>query len=250
MMFEDESQQDRERAEAIDAWAAAFDRELAQTGDFAAAVATMAAHGCFDLRAVVERWVISNPTGDVVVAYARPAVQEPVDDLAVAYMAPVVQHVTAAENATFAEPVVHEPERHVVVLPVEEPVPDFAPAEPVPPEGAEHVELAEVEEAGAEEPEADAEDIEQRPVVESSPDIAHFHSLLQGGIDREQIYEAFPAFRFVIDEAFVQYQADAPILSEVPAAPTREDLDDEIRRTRQELMDSKKRSRRRWRSRG
>src|SRR5262249_26527701 len=153
----------------------------------------------------------ANPTGDVVVVYARPAVQGPVDDLAVDYMEPVVQHVAAAENVTFAEPVVHEPESQVVVLPVEEPVPDFAPSEPALPEGAGHVEEPEVEEPGVEEPGveepgADAEDIAQRPVVESSPDIAHFHSLLQGGIDREQIYEAFPAFRFVIDEAFVQYQ--------------------------------------------
>lgn len=244
MILHDESQQDRERAEAIEAWVAAFGRELAQTGDFAAAVATMAAHGCFDLRAVVERWVMSNPTGDVVVAYARPVVQEPVDDdLAVAYMEPVVQHATDGANVTCVEPIAHESAGHPMVLPVDEPIPDFVPPDPAPPEDAAGDEVSEVEE-----PEADAEAVEQRPVVESSPDIAHFHSLLQGGIDREQIYEAFPAFRFVIDEAFVLYQADAPILSEAPAAPTREDLDDEIRRTRQELMDSKK-PRRRWRSR-
>ena len=72
---------------------------------------------------------------------------------------------------------------------------------------------------------------------------------MQGGIDRGQIYEAFPAFRLVIDAAVVQYEADAPILSEVPAGPSREQLDDEIRRTRQELEASTNRPRRRWRSR-
>jgi hypothetical protein len=245
MIFDDESQRDRERSEAIEAWVAAFGREMAQTGDLAAAVATMSAHGCFDLRAVVERWVMSNPTGDVVVAYARPVLQEPVDDLTVAYMDPVQRNATAGASSACELPVVHEPRGHATVLPVDEPVPDFAPSDAAPREEA----AASVEESGVEERDADADAVEQRAVTESSPDIAHFHSLLQGGIDREQIYEAFPAFRFVIDEAFVQYQADAPILSEVPSAPSREDLDDEIRRTRQELMDSKK-PRRRWRSRG
>jgi hypothetical protein len=84
----------------------------------------------------------------------------------------------------------------------------------------------------------------------SSPDIAYFRSLLQGGIERAQIDEAFPGFRLVIDEAVGQHEeAAGPILSEVPSAPSREDLNDEIRGMRQRLQASAARGRRRWRSR-
>ena len=81
----------------------------------------------------------------------------------------------------------------------------------------------------------------------SAPDIAYFHSLLQGGIERAQIDDAFPRFRLVIDEAVGQYEAAAPILSDGPSGPSREDLNDEIRGMRQELESSRKRERRRWR---
>ena len=59
---------------------------------------------------------------------------------------------------------------------------------------------------------------------------------MQGGIERAQIDEAFPGFELVIDEAVAQYEAEAPILSDVPQGPTREDLNDEIRGMRQELQ--------------
>ena len=51
----------------------------------------------------------------------------------------------------------------------------------------------------------------------------------------------------VIDEAVEQFESAAPILSDVPAAPTREDLNDEIRGMRQQLQASRKPERRRWR---
>jgi hypothetical protein len=73
--------------------------------------------------------------------------------------------------------------------------------------------------------------------------------LLQDGIERARIDEAFPALRLVIDEAVDQYKAAAPILSEVPPAPSREDLNDEIRSMWQELQASGTRRRRRWRAR-
>jgi hypothetical protein len=73
----------------------------------------------------------------------------------------------------------------------------------------------------------------------ASPDIAYFRSLLQGGIERAQIDEAFPAFRLVIDQAVGQCEAaEAPILSDVPPVPSREDLNEEIRGMRQELQAS------------
>ena len=53
----------------------------------------------------------------------------------------------------------------------------------------------------------------------------------------------------MIDEAVAQYEASAPILSEAQTGPSREDLDDEMRRIRQDLAESQKRPRRRWRSR-
>jgi hypothetical protein len=196
MIFEDASQIELERAAALEAWAAAFDREMVQSGDFAGTVAVMSANGCFDVRGVVERWILTNPTEPLIV-----------------------------------------------------PPPPADPWESVPPQ-AELEEAPALEEvAPPREPASDAEPTPLRPVDDFSPDIAHFHSLLQGGIDREQIYEAFPASRLVIDEAVVQYEAAAPILSEAQTGPSREDLDDEMRRIRQDLAESQKRPRRRWRSR-
>jgi hypothetical protein len=101
--------------------------------------------------------------------------------------------------------------------------------------------------AALREPALDAERTPPRPEAASTPDIAYFHSLLKGGIGRAQIDEAFPGFRLVIDEAVGQYEAAAPILSDVSPAPTQEDLNDEIRGMRQELLASGKRGRRRWR---
>jgi hypothetical protein len=198
MALDDEPPHDHERSAAVDAWVGAFAAEMAQSGDFAASVRTMSENGCFDVRAVVERWLLANPAADVAVPRPQLLAEEPVRLQAVLREAPAL----------------------------EEP---FAPDEPA---------SAPVQ----------AEAVPLNP-LEASPDIAHFHSLLQGGIDRVQIYEAFPAFRLVIDAAVVQYEADAPILSEVPAGPSREQLDDEIRRTRQELEASTNRPRRRWRSR-
>ena len=189
----DESQGDRERSEAVEAWVAAFDDEMEASGNFAAAVAVMAEHGCFDVRAVVESWVLANPLA----ASGGPRLLPE---------EPPLLHAVELESLTFDEPV----------------------------------------------PELDAEAAEEIPapvlVSGTAPDVAHFHSLLQGGIDRAQIYEAFPAFRLVIDEAIVQYEADAPVLSGM--APSRDELNDEMRRMRQELVDSGQRKRRRWRSRG
>lgn len=195
MVVDDEPQGGPERSAAVDAWVTAFAREIAQNGDFAASVAAISAHGCFDVRAVAERWILANPAGTLVVA--PPSV--------------------AAERA---------------------------PLQSVPPEAPP------LEEAPApQEPPAQTGGDALKPVIASSADIAHFHSLLHGGIDRAQIYEAFPGFRVVIDEAIVQYEAAAPILSKAATGPSRADLDDEIRRTRQELVDSGQRPRRRWRSR-
>jgi hypothetical protein len=196
MALNEESQGDGDRSQAVDGWVVAFDREMAESGDFAATVAALSAHGCFDLRAVSERWILANPTLE-----------------------------TAADGHT--APVAEPPNLYVVPEPV-------APAGVATP---------------PQEPEATADPSSLRPVVASSADVAHFHSLLQGGIDRSQLYEAFPAFRLVIDDAVAQHEADAPILSEARAAPTRADLNDEIRRTRQDLVDSGARPRRRWRSR-
>src|SRR3954453_16043131 len=47
---------------ALDGWVVAFDREMEQNGDFATSVAAMTAHGCFDVRGVVERWILANPS--------------------------------------------------------------------------------------------------------------------------------------------------------------------------------------------
>ena len=189
MTFEEEPMGESERSAALDGWVAAFDREMEQSGDFATSIAAMTAHGCFDVRAVVERWVLANPTGSVTLAQLQPALQEP--------------------------------------------VPEETPA------------LEEV--AAPREPALGAEQTSPRPEAASSPDIAYFHSLLQGGIERLQLDEAFPGFRLVIDEAVGQYEAAAPILSDVLPGPSREDLDGEIRGIRQELQASGTRGWRRWR---
>jgi hypothetical protein len=196
MTFEEEPVGDSERSAALDGWVAAFDRELELSGDFATSVAAMTAHGCFDVRTVVERWILANPTENVTGAQLQPALQEP------APLRLVLEEALIPEEAE-------------------------APPEP-----------AVVERRQSERREAG-----------SSPDIAYFHSLLQGGIERAQIDEAFPAFRLVIDEAVGQYEAEAPILSDAAAAPSREDLNDEIRGMRQDLQASGKRGRRRWRAR-
>jgi hypothetical protein len=185
--YEGEPAGDIERSAALDGWVAAFDREMEQSGDFATSVAAMTAHGCFDVRAVVERWNLANPTGNVAVVPVQPA-------------QPLLEEAPA----------------------LEEPV---APREPA----------------------AGEERTSPRPQAGSSPDIAYFHSLLQGGIELAQIYEAFPGFRPVIDEAVGQHEAAAPILSDAPAGLSRQDLNDEIRGIRQELQASRKLERRRWR---
>jgi hypothetical protein len=196
MTFEQEPAGDSERSVALDGWVTAFDREMEQSGDFATSIAAVTAHGCFDVRAVVERWILANPTGNVTLAQVQPALQELVP------LQPVLEEPPALEAAA-------------------------APREPA----------------------LDAERTSPRPEAASSPDIAYFHSLLQGGIERAQLDEAFPGFRLVIDEAVGQYEAAAPILSDVPPAPSREDLNDEIRGMRQELQASGTRGRRRWRAR-
>jgi hypothetical protein len=196
MTFEGEPAGDIERSAALDGWVAAFDREMEQSGDFATSVAAMTAHGCFDVRAVVERWILANPTGNVTLAQLQPALQEPVP------LRPVLEETPALDEA-----------------------------------------------AAAREPALDAGPTSPRPEAASSPDIAYFRSLLQGGIERAQIDEAFPGFRLVIDEAVGQCEAAAPIPSDVPPAPSREDLNDEIRGMRQELQASRTRGRRRWRAR-
>lgn len=185
---------DSDRSEALAGWVAAFDDELEQCGDFSTSVAAMKAHGCFDVRAVVERWVIANPGGDATLSHSRPALQQP------------------------------SPRQ---LVPEEAPI---------------------LEEAGVpREPEADGERVSPRPDAESTPDVAYFHSLLQGGIERAQIYEAFPGFHLAIAEAVENYGAAAPILSDAARGPSREDLNDEIRGMREKLLASGKRDRRRWR---
>ncbi|MDP9259814.1 MAG: hypothetical protein M3Q31_25140 [Actinomycetota bacterium] len=197
MMLEEEPAGDSERSAALDGWVAAFEREMEQSGDFAKSIAAMKAHGCFDVRAVVERWILANPTGDVTLAQVQRAPKEPVPLRLVLEEAPALEEAAA------------------------------------PPE-----------------PPLEEEPTSPRPEAASSPDVAYFRSLLQGGIERAQIDAAFPGFRLVIDEAVGQYEAAAPILSDVPAAPSREDLNDEIRGMRQKLQGSGTRGRRRWRARG
>jgi hypothetical protein len=188
-----------ERSAALDGWVAAFDREMEQSGDFATSIAAMTAHGCFDVRTVVERWVAANPTGDAILEQVQPALPEPVPLRLVPDEAPAVEEAAAT------------------------PEPEAAPS---------------------------PARTSRAPGAASSPDIAYFRSLLQGGIERAQIDEAFPGFELVIDEAVGHHEADAePILSEVPAPPTREDLNDEIRGMRERLQESATRGRRRWRAR-
>jgi hypothetical protein len=191
------------RSSALDGWVAAFGREMEESGDFASSIAVIAAHGCFDVRAVAERWMMVQGTG-----------------------------------TPFIAPVQSEPAGPTSVEP--------APAEP---------ELAEAAELEAPSPlpapPEDEERTSRAPGAASSPDIAYFRSLLQGGIERVQIDEAFPGFRLVIDEAVEQHKSGTePILSDVPPPPTREDLNDEIRGMREKLQSSAKRGRRRWRTRG
>ena len=211
-MADDSALSDSELSAALDGWVAAFDREMETSGDFGTSVAAMTAHGCFDVRTVVERWILANPTGDVAVVESQPVPDEP----------------------AMAE-----------ALP-EEPLPETA-------ELAETPELAEIPAVEEVDPpqEPDWEEKRTSPRLQPalSPDIAYFHSLLQGGIDRALIDEAFPGFELVIDEAVGQYEAAAPILSDVPKGPTREDLNDEIRGMRKDLQESGTRGRRRWRAR-
>ena len=198
-MDDDAALAEGELSAALDGWVAAFDREMEQTGDFAMSVGAMTAHGCFDVRTVVERWIVANPIDDVIFMKGRPEDQE-------------------------VAPLQPEPEAE------EAPAPEEAPASP--------------------EPAWQEQRTSPRlQPAELTPDIAYFHNLLQGGIDRALIDEAFPAFELVIDEAVAQFEASAPILSDVPKGPTREDLNDEIRGMRKDLEESKTRGRRRWRSR-
>jgi hypothetical protein len=195
---------DGDLSSAVDGWVAAFDREMEQSGDFAASIAAITAHGCFDVRAVAERWMQAQQTGAPQLVPVQPAPVAPVE---------------------------------------------LVPVEPAPPESV-LLETPDVEAAAA--PPVETEERTSRtPGAASSPDIAYFRSLLQGGIERAQIDEAFPGFRLVIDEAVEQHASGAePILSDVPPPPTREDLNDEIRGMREKLQSSAKRGRRRWRSRG
>jgi hypothetical protein len=205
MMFEEAPVGESERSAALDGWVESFDREMEQSGDFAKSVAAMRTHGCFDVRAVAERWLLANPTGAVMVVQVQPEVQEPVP-LLLAVGDPPAPDETSDEARA------------------EVPVPQ--------------------------EPVVDPERTSRRPEAASSPDVAYFHSLLHGGIERAEIDEAFPGFQLVIDEAVGQYEAGtAPILSDIPAPPSREDLNDEIRGMRQKLQASATRGRRRWRAR-
>ena len=214
MTFEQEPVGASERSAALDGWVAAFARELEQTGDFAASVGAMTAHGCFDVHAVVERWILANPTSPVTLAQMQPALRE---------HAPL--RLVVDEDVVLDE----EPALQEVLVPLE-PALDVLPLDVAP---------------------LDVDLTSRKPGAASSPDIAYFRSLLQGGIERAQIDEAFPGFRLVIDEAVSLHESAAePILSDVEAPPSREDLNDEIRGMRQKLQESATRGRRRWRSRG
>src|SRR3954454_18972509 len=84
-----------ELSAALDGWVAAFDREMEQTGDFAMSVGAMTAHGCFDVRTVVERWVLTNPMSDVIFMKSQPAEQDP--ELELLELAPEPQPEEAPE---------------------------------------------------------------------------------------------------------------------------------------------------------
>ena len=75
-MDDDAALAEGELSAALDGWVAAFDREMEQTGDFAMSVGAMTAHGCFDVRTVVERWIVANPIDDVIFMKGRPEDQE------------------------------------------------------------------------------------------------------------------------------------------------------------------------------
>jgi len=219
MTFEQEPVGASERSAALDGWVAAFARELEQTGDFAASVGAMTAHGCFDVHAVVERWILANPTSPVTLAQMQPALRE---------HAPL--RLVVDEDVVLDE----EPALQEVLVPLE-PALDVLPLDVAP------LDVAPL----------DVDLTSRKPGAASSPDIAYFRSLLQGGIERAQIDEAFPGFRLVIDEAVSLHESAAePILSDVEAPPSREDLNDEIRGMRQKLQESATRGRRRRRSRG
>ena len=224
MTFEQEPVGASERSAALDGWVAAFARELEQTGDFAASVGAMTAHGCFDVHAVVERWILANPTSPVTLAQMQPALRE---------HAPL--RLVVDEDVVLDE----EPALQEVLVPLE-------PALDVLPLDVTSLDVAPLDVAPL-----DVDLTSRKPGAASSPDIAYFRSLLQGGIERAQIDEAFPGFRLVIDEAVSLHESAAePILSDVEAPPSREDLNDEIRGMRQKLQESATRGRRRWRSRG
>jgi hypothetical protein len=179
----------------------------------------MTAHGCFDVHAVVERWILANPTSPVTLAQMQPALRE---------HAPL--RLVVDEDVVLDE----EPALQEVLVPLE-PALDVLPLDVAP----------------LDVPPLDVDLTSRKPGAASSPDIAYFRSLLQGGIERAQIDEAFPGFRLVIDEAVSLHESAAePILSDVEAPPSREDLNDEIRGMRQKLQESATRGRRRWRSRG
>src|ERR1700709_884702 len=101
MMSEAAPVDDSERSAALDGWVAAFDREMEQSGDFAVSTAAMTAHGCFDVRAVAERWLLANPTGDAILVQVQPPLQDPAplvlvpDEIPAPEMAPPAQEHAA-----------------------------------------------------------------------------------------------------------------------------------------------------------
>ena len=126
MTFEQQPAGEIDRSAALDGWVAAFDREMEQSGDFATSVAAMTAHGCFDVRAVVERWILANPTGNVTVAQLQPAVQEPAPRVLVLEEAPVVE-VAAAPRERALDAVPASPRPEVASSPDIGVLPQFAP---------------------------------------------------------------------------------------------------------------------------
>ena len=139
MIFEDTSQIDQERTAALEAWAAAFDREMVQSGDFAGTVAVMSANGCFDVRGVVERWILTNPTDALIVAPPAADSWETVLPQAAFEEAPELEEVPLGSGTGIG--------------------------------------------FGA--------DAAHGPSTTSLRTSLDFHSLLQGGIERGQIYDAF-----------------------------------------------------------
>ena len=153
MTFKEVPAGESERNVALDGWVAAFDREMEQSGDIAASTAAVAAHGCFDVRAVVERWILTNPTAGAALAQVQPAPQEPT--------APRLLKEAPA-------PVLVLEEIPVIVL---EEAPPAVVSEVAPP----------VSDAGEERtPSADEELTSRRPAAESSPDIGVLPQLAGG----------------------------------------------------------------------